>query len=50
MSYGQPGFFTPRQPNPWFSLAGAKTATSYYDNAPLHETLNELVDFGLINE
>jgi NTE family protein len=50
MSYGQPGFFAPRQPKPWFSLAGAKTATSYYDNAPLHETLNELVDFDLINE
>jgi NTE family protein len=26
------------------------TATSYYDNAPLRETLEELVDFSLINE
>jgi predicted acylesterase/phospholipase RssA len=50
MTQGQPGFFTPRQPNPWFSLTGAKTATSYYDSAPLRETLNELVDFDLINE
>jgi NTE family protein len=50
MTQGQPGFFTPRQPNPWFSLTGAKTATSYYDSALLRETLLELVDFDLINE
>ncbi len=50
MLYGQPGFFSPRTPNPWLSPAGAKTATSYYDNAPLRETLEELVDFDLINE
>ena len=48
--HGQPGFFTPRNPNPWLSFAGASTATSYYDNAPLRETLLELVDFSLINE
>jgi hypothetical protein len=35
--------------NPWFSPAGAKTATSYYDTTPLRETLLELVDFDLIN-
>ncbi len=48
--HGQPGFFTPRSPSPWFSFPGATTATSYYDNAPLRETLLELVDFSLINE
>jgi NTE family protein len=47
---GQPGFFTPRNPNPWLSLTGAQTATSYYDTAPLKETLLDLVDFGLIND
>jgi len=47
---GQPGFFTPHQVNPWFSPAGARTATSYYDTAPLRESLLELVDFDLINE
>ena len=47
---GQPGFFAPRSPSPWLSFAGAQTATSYYDNAPLRETLLELVDFSLINE
>ena len=48
--YGQPGFFAPRSPSPWLSPAGAKTATSYYDSGPLRETLEELVDFDLINE
>jgi NTE family protein len=47
---GQPGFFAPRSSSPWFSFAGAQTATSYYDSAPLRETLLELVDFSLINE
>jgi NTE family protein len=46
---GQPGFFKPHEINPWFSPAGAKTATSYYDTKPLRETLLELVDFDLIN-
>ena len=46
---GQPGFFKPHELNPWFSPAGAKTATSYYDTTPLRETLLELVDFDLIN-
>lgn len=50
MMQGQPGFFSPRFPNPWLSFAGAQSATSYYDNAPLSETLNELVDFALIND
>src|SRR5882724_2104204 len=46
---GQPGFFKPHDINPWFSPAGARTATSYYDTSPLRETLLELVDFDLIN-
>ena len=50
ISQGQPGFFAPRSPSPWFSFAGAQSATSYYDNAPLRETLLELVDFDLINQ
>ncbi|HEX4028063.1 MAG TPA: patatin-like phospholipase family protein [Rhizomicrobium sp.] len=47
---GQPGFFEPRKNSPWFAFAGARDATSYYENAPLRETLLELVDFDLINE
>lgn len=47
---GQPGFFRPHVMNPWLSPAGAKTATSFYDSAPLRDTLLDLVDFSLINE
>ena len=46
---GQPGFFKPHDMNPWLSPVGARTATSYYDTAPLRETLLELVDFDRIN-
>jgi len=47
---GQPGFFTPRVQNPWMSFTGAQSATSYYDSEPLRETLEDLVDFSLLNE
>jgi len=47
---GQPGFFEPNKKSPWLSFAGAQTATSYYDTSPLKATLNELVDFTLLNE
>jgi NTE family protein len=50
MMQGQPGFFKPQQTSPWFAAAGAQAATSYYDSTPLIETLEELVDFSLINE
>jgi NTE family protein len=46
---GQPEFFKPRFPNPWFSVPGAAGATSYYDTAPLRDTLCKLVDFDLLN-
>jgi NTE family protein len=49
MLWGQPGFFTPRHASPWFSPAGAQSATSYYHSDPLRETLLELVDFDRIN-
>lgn len=48
--FGVSGFFRPHVPGPFFSPAGATTATSFYDTAPLKETLLELVDFSLINE
>jgi NTE family protein len=50
MMQGQPGFFAPRFPSPWLSMAGAESATSYYENLPLRETLMDLVDFSMINE
>ena len=49
MTLGQPGFFTPTVPSPWHSLRGAATATSFYDNAPLRQTLLQLVDFDYLN-
>lgn len=49
MLAGQPGFFKPQPVSPWLSLRGAKTATSFYDSAPLRETLLRLVDFELLN-
>ncbi len=50
LTQGQPGFFKPHTHNAWFSPPGSKTATSHYDSTPLYETLNELVDFDLIND
>jgi NTE family protein len=50
IALGQPGFFKPHDFSPWMSLAGARTATSCYDTAPLAKTLVEFVDFSLINE
>lgn len=50
MNLGQPGFFSPHIPNPWMSPRGARTATSFYDSAPLRETLLRLVDFDLLNQ
>ena len=50
LTQGQPGFFQPHPTNAWMSPAGARTATSFYDSAPLRETLLELVDFDIIND
>src|SRR5262245_4856707 len=50
LMHGQPGFFAPRVPNPWLSFTGAQSATSFYDNGPLRETLGSLVDFSMIND
>jgi NTE family protein len=49
MTLGQPGFFTPNVPNPWLSPRGTAAATSFYDNAPLYQTLRDLVDFDYLN-
>ena len=49
MAFGQPGFFSPRPENAWFSPRGARSATAFYDTAPLRETLLRLVDFDVLN-
>jgi NTE family protein len=49
MAFGVPGFFKPRMPPAPLQPPGSAGAISYYDTAPLRETLERLVDFDLIN-
>ena len=49
MSFGIPVFFVPRVPPPIFAADNTPGALSYYDTSPLNRTLDELVDFDLIN-
>ncbi len=49
-TFGVPGFFTPRVPSPFLWPPGSIQSMSYYDTAPLRETLLNLVDFDLINQ
>ena len=49
MSFGIPVFFVPRVPPPAFAADNTPGALSYYDTSPLNRTLEELVDFDLIN-
>lgn len=49
MMFGVPGFFKPRFPPAPFQPQGSLGAISYYDTAPLAETLERLVDFDRIN-
>ncbi len=49
MLFGVPGFFTPRMPPAPLQPRATMEAISYYDTAPLRETLERLVDFDLIN-
>jgi NTE family protein len=48
-AWGIPGFFKPRTFPPDLATSGTPEALSYYDTAPLKSTLEELVDFDLIN-
>jgi NTE family protein len=47
---GVPHFYRPRIPPPWFAADGSQQALSLYDTAPLKQTLEELVDFDLLND
>ena len=46
---GVRGFFVPRVPSAWLQPWGTEGALSFYDTAPLRETLEQLVDFDLLN-
>jgi NTE family protein len=49
MLAGVPGFFKPRFPPLPFQPADDLTSLSFYDTSPLRETLEQMVDFDLIN-
>lgn len=49
MAQGVPGFFKPRIPPAALMPRGSEGASSFYDTAPLRDTLNELVDFDYLN-
>lgn len=48
--FGVPGFFEPRWLVPSFAPAGTDAALSFYDSAPLEATLNDHVDWDLLND
>jgi NTE family protein len=47
--FGAPNFFVPRVPSPILAAHGDPDSLSYYDTAPVRETLTQVVDFDLIN-
>jgi NTE family protein len=49
LTLGVPGFFVPRMPPPFMAPDGSIEALSFYDTQPLRATLEEMIDFELIN-
>lgn len=49
LAHGQRGFFRARTLSPFLFSDGSDAATSFYDTAPLRETLLRFVDFERIN-
>lgn len=49
LAAGVPGFFMPRFVSPLFAAPGTPAAMSFYDSAPLRETLDALIDWDLLN-
>jgi NTE family protein len=47
--FGAPHFFVPRVPSAMLAAHSTPDSLSYYDTAPLRETLAQIVDFDLIN-
>ncbi len=50
LATGVPNFFRPRMVPPQFAAPGTVEALSYYDTAPLRDTLDALVDWDLAND
>jgi NTE family protein len=49
-TFGVPGFFRPRMVPPMWAVPGPPDALSFYDTAPLADTLNALIDWDLLND
>jgi NTE family protein len=49
VQFGVPGFFKPRFPPAPFQPIGTPEAISFYDTAPLKQTLESLIDFDRLN-
>lgn len=47
--FGAPNFFVPRLPSPVLVSNASPDTLSYYDVAPVRATLEQIVDFDLIN-
>ncbi len=47
---GVPGFFGPRFIPPFLATPGTVEALSFYDSAPIKATLDELIDWDLLND
>lgn len=50
LGQGVPGFFHPRMLPPFFAAPGSSGALSFYDSSQLVATLNELIDWDLLND
>jgi NTE family protein len=50
LTEGQSGFFQPRMPPPVLNWHGTPATASWYDTAPLRQTLERLADFDRIND
>ncbi|WP_404368444.1 patatin-like phospholipase family protein [Sphingomonas sp. MMS24-J45] len=49
LAAGVPGFFSPRFVSPMFAVPGTPEAMSFYNSAPLKDTLDALIDWDLLN-
>jgi NTE family protein len=49
LTLGQPGFFSPRPLSPYIEQPGV-AATSFYDTAPLYDTLAGVIDFASLGK
>ena len=49
-TFGVPGMFMPQMIPPFFAMPGTPNALSFYDSGQLRRTLDDLVDWDLLND